>query len=95
MEDAPDEFETFGRIAQTVAMCQEEDLAIELGGLRLLVEDDTTLLFQIAISPDVVVACKVMHLDTHIGEFGDFSQKTGEALGHHIFIFVPEIEHVA
>ena len=70
MEDALDELETLVGIAQTIAMRQEEDLAIELGGLRLLVEDDATLLFQIAIGPDIVVAREIMHLDTHIGEFG-------------------------
>ena len=94
VEDALEQLETLGGIAQTVAMRQEEDLAIEFGGLRLLVEDDATLLFEILISPDVVVARKVMHLDTHVGEFRDLAQETGEALGHYIFVFVPEVEHV-
>ena len=95
VEDALDELETLVGIAQTVTMREEEDLTVEFGGFRLLVEDDTALLFKIAVSPNVVVACEVMHLDAHIGEFGDLAQKTGEALGHYIFIFVPEVEHVA
>ena len=95
MKNTLDKFEALIGITQPVAMCQEEDLAIKLSGLRLLVEDNTALLFQITVSPNVVVACEVMHLDTHIGEFGEFSQEAGEALGHHIFVFVPEVEHVA
>ena len=49
----------------------------------------------ILVGPDVVVAGKVMRLDTHVGELRDFSKETGIALGYYIFIFVPEIEHVA
>ena len=66
VEDTLDEFEALVRITQTVTMRQEENLTIKFSGLRLLVEDDTTLLFQITIGPYVVVACEVMHFDTHI-----------------------------
>lgn len=73
VEDALDEFETLVRIAQTIAMCQEENLAVDLCRFGLLVEDNTTLLFQIAIGPDVVIAREIMHLDTHVSQFRDFS----------------------
>ena len=95
VEDALDELKALIGIAQAITVSEKENLAIEFGGLRLLVEDNTTLLFEILVSPNVVVARKVMHLDAHIGEFGDFSQETGETLGYHIFVFVPEVEHVA
>lgn len=95
VEDALKELEAFVGIAQSVAMRQEEYLTIEFGGLGLLVEDDATLLFQITIGPDVVVACEKMHLDAHVSEFGEFAQKAGKALGHHIFVLVPEVEHIA
>ena len=67
MKDASDELETLVGIAQAIAMRKEEYLAVEFGGLRLLVEDDATLFFKIAVSPDVVVACEIMHLDAHVG----------------------------
>ena len=95
VEDALDELKTLVGIAQSVAMCQEKDLAIEFSSLRLLVENDTTLLFQIAIGPDIVVACEIMHLNPHVGEFGEFTQEASKTFGHYIFIFVPEVEHVA
>ena len=36
-----------------------------------------------------------MHLDTQIGEFGEFAQKTRVTLGDHLAPLVPEVEHVA
>ena len=50
------EFEARVRVAQSVAMSQIEHLAVDVHRFRLLVQDDATLLLQISIHPDVVVA---------------------------------------
>ena len=95
MEDRANDLERLAGVAQAVAMCQIEYLSIELYGLWLLVEDDTTLALQIFVGPDVVVACEIVHLDTHIGQLGYLAKETGEALRHHIAVLVPEVEHIA
>ena len=95
MEDCPDEFETFIRVAQSVAMSQEEYLTVDLCGQRLLMQYDATLLLQIIVSPYIVVACEVMHLNTHVCELGNLSEESGKPLWHYIFVFVPEVKHVA
>ena len=95
MEDAANELKRLTWVAQSVAVGQEEHLSIDLCRFRLLVQDDTTLLLQIIVGPDIVVAGEVMHLDAHVRQFRDFPKESGEAFRHHIFIFIPEVEHVA
>ena len=95
MEDALDELEALAWVAQAVAMGQEEQLAVDLRRLRLLMQYHAALLLQVLIGPDVMVAGEVMHLDTHVGQFGYLAEKAREALRHHILVFVPEVEHVA
>ena len=95
MEDRANDLERLAGVAQAVAMCQIEYLSVELYGLWLLVEYDTTLALQVVIGPDVVVACEIVHLDTHISQLGNLTEETGEALRHHIAVFVPEVEHIA
>ena len=73
MEDGTDKLERLAGVAQAVAMGQIEYLSIELYGLWLLVEDDTTLALQIFVGPDVVVACELVHLDTHVSQFGELA----------------------
>lgn len=36
-----------------------------------------------------------MHLYTHVRQLRQFAEETGEPFRYHIFIFVPEVEHVA
>ena len=67
MEDCPDEFETLVGVAQSVAMSQEEYLTVDLCSQRLLMQYHATFLLQIIIGPDIMIACEVMHLDTHVG----------------------------
>ncbi len=70
-------------------------MAVDFGGLGLLMQNDATLLSQIAIGPDVVVAREIVYLDPHVGEFGELAKEAGVAAGHYIFILIPEVEHVA
>ena len=67
-EHATDELELLVRIAQTVAMCHEEHLTVDLCGERLLVKNHTAFLLQVAIHPDVVVTREVVHLHAHVGQ---------------------------
>ena len=76
-------------------MVKKENLAIDFGGKRLFVENDTTFLLQIVIGPDVMVADEEMHLHPIISQFGEFAEKAAVTSWHHIFVFIPEIEHVA
>lgn len=57
--------------------------------------DDTQFGGQVVENPNVVVADEPVYFDTAVGEFGDFSEKAGEAARHRIFVFVPVVEHVA
>ena len=95
MEQVAQQLELLVWITETVAVCQEEDFSVNLGGERLLVQDDTALFLSVFVGPDVVVAREVMHLDTHVGQFREFAEETGIALRYHVFVFVPEVEHVA
>ena len=95
VEDAAYHLERLVGIAQPVAVSQVENLAIELNCLWLFMQDNTALFLQVFVGPDIVVASEVMYLDTHVGQFGYLSEETGEAFWHHIFIFVPEVEHIA
>ena len=53
-----------------------------------------TLLFQIAIGPNVMVADKVMNLNAQIGQLADFPQKPCITFWYHIAVLVPEVEHI-
>ena len=54
-----------------------------------------TFLLQVAVGPEVVVAHEVVHLHAHVGQFGEFAEEARVALGHHVAVFVPEVEHIA
>ena len=95
VEDGTYEAEFTVGIAQSVAVGEEERASVDFGGQRLPVDDDTTLLLEIAVCPDVVVAGKEMDFDTHVCQFGQFAEETGVATGHDITVFVPEVKHVA
>ena len=69
MEDTLEHLEFFVRITQSVAMSHEEHLSPDLRGQRLFMQDHPTLLFQVTIHPDVMVAGEVMHLHTGIRKF--------------------------
>ena len=95
VEHPPQELELPVGIAETVAVCEVEHVAIDVGGERLPVEDDAAFLLEVAVGPDVVIAREVVHLYAHIGELGNLSEEPSIALRHHVAVFVPEVEHVA
>ena len=82
-------------VAQTVAMGHVEDAVVNLGGHGRLVDLDATLLLEVAVGPEVVVAGKKVYLYAAVGEFGELAEKSGVALGHHVAVLVPEIKHIA
>ena len=89
------QFERAAVVAQAVAVGKMEHLAVNLGGKGLVVHRHATLLLQVVVSPNVVVAREEVHLDAHIGQLRQLAEEAGETLWHHIFIFIPEVEHVA
>ena len=95
VEYPADELERLVGVAQAVTMSHEEYLAVDLCSQRLVVQDDAALFFQILLGPDVVVAGEVMYLDAHIGQLRQFAEEAGVAFGHHVTVFIPEVEHVA
>ena len=95
MEYALDELEALVGVSQPISVSQEEYLSIKFNGLWLLVQDNAALFLQIPVCPDVVVAREVVHFHAHICQLRYFSEETGEALGNHIAVFVPEVEHIA
>ena len=95
MENGANQFERLVRVTHAVAMSQKELMAINLRRLFLFVQNDATLLLQVFIGPDVVIACKVMHLDTHVGQFRQLTQKPRKTFGNDILVLIPEIKHIA
>lgn len=95
VEHAADKLELMVGVAQSVAMGEIEHLAVDVHRLGLFMENHSTFLLQIAVHPDVVVAGEVMHLHTHVGQLRQFAQEARVALGHHILVFIPEVEHIA
>ena len=57
--------------------------------------DESAFFFKIPVSPQVVVAGEEMHLHAHVGQLGKFAEKARVPLRYDIFIFVPEVEHIA
>ena len=60
-------------VAQPIAVRQVEHLTIYLRCKRFLVYNQSALLFQVAISPQVVVSHKEMHLNAHVRQFGQLA----------------------
>ena len=94
MEDGAEKLERTVGITHTIAMSQEELMAVNFCSQRFLVQYHATLLLQIIVCPDVVVACKEMDLDTHIRQLRQLPQEARITLGNDIFVFIPEIKHV-
>ena len=82
-------------VAQPVAVGQEENFAVELGGEWLLMQDDATLALQVVEGPDVVVACEIVDLYPHVGELRKLAEEARIALGYYVLIFKPVVEHIA
>ena len=82
-------------IGKFIAMGKEELPAVYLGQLRLAMHYHATLLLEVVLAPKVVVAGEEMNLGTIVRELGNLTQETGKALGHHILVLVPKIEHIA
>jgi hypothetical protein len=73
VKDGTNNLERAVRVAHTITMGQEELMTVDLGGLGLFVQHHATPLFQILVSPNVMVARKEMHLDTHVRQLRQFS----------------------
>ena len=82
-------------IAQSIAMCQVELLAIDFTSHRLAVDDDSTFLFQIVTTPNVVIANEEMYFHAQVGEFGNLAEETCVTLRHYQLELIPEIKHIA
>jgi hypothetical protein len=55
----------------------------------------SALFYEIVFHPKVMIARKIVHFNAKVGEFGDFTQESGETFGNYRLIFVPEVEHIA
>ena len=95
VEDAPKQLELDRRVAKSITMGKEKDLVANLRGKRLTMENDATLLLQIAVSPYIVVAREEMHLHTKVGQFRELAEEASATLWHDILVFVPKVEHIA
>lgn len=89
------ELEAAVGVAQSVAVRYVEHLVVDLYRLGLGVHDKATLLFEVAVGPDVVVAGEVVHLHAHVGQFRELAQKARVALRHNVAPLAPEVEHIA
>ena len=57
--------------------------------------DHATLLLQVSVCPEIMVAGEEMNLHSHVCKLRYLTQKARVAFGHDITILVPEVEHVA
>ena len=55
----------------------------------------SALFYEIVFHPKVMIARKIVYFYAKVGEFGDFAQESGVALGNYRLIFMPEVEHIA
>ena len=95
MEQESQQLESRIRVAQSVAVCQVELLAVDFGSQRLTVQDDAAFLLEVIAAPDVVVADEEVHFHAEVRQLGQFAQEARVAFGHDGLEFVPEVEHVA
>ena len=58
---------------ESVAVCEIENFTADVEGAGLFVYCYAAFLLQIVLHPHVMVACEVMHLNSHVGEFADFT----------------------
>ena len=74
MENGAQKAERLAVVAQSVAMCQEECLALNLNNLWLIVHDNAALLGQVIFAPDVVIASKEVNGNAHVGKLCQLAQ---------------------
>jgi len=83
------------RITQPVAVSYIKTLAQNIQFLSFLVNNNAHFLLDIAKQPKIVVACEPVHRNAGIGKFGQLAKKTNKTLRHNLFVFVPEVYHIA
>lgn len=82
-------------LIQSIAMSQEEVLAIQCNGSRMSVQNDPGLLRKVIKHPDVMVAGKVVQPNPLVTEFRYLAEYPGISSWYHRFIFKPEVKQVA
>lgn len=95
VKHAAQESELAVGVTQPIAMSQIEEFALDIYSHRFIMHDDTTLLGEILLAPEVVVTDEKVHLYTMVGEFAHLAQEAGKPLRHHVAVFEPEVEYVA
>lgn len=95
MEHLAEEGETPIIITEAIAVSQIKDLAPHFDGTGFIVHDDTALLRQVVLAPDVMIANEKMHLHSSVRQLGQFAQETDMALRHDLTELKPIVEHVA
>ena len=75
-------------------MSQVKPFGINGDDLWLMVDCDATFDWEIVENPNIMVSSEKMDRDTAVGDFGQFTQESGESAGHHRLVFEPEVENV-
>ena len=88
-------FKTFVGVALAVAVVEIEQTAEYLCCQWLAVEYHSAFALKVSVSPYIVIAGEVMHLDAHVGQFGNLAKETCVAFRYDIFPLMPEVEHIA
>ena len=95
VEDAADEKELAVVVAKGIAVSQIEKLAVDFCRQRFVVHYHSTFVLKVAEHPNIVIACEVVYLDTHVGKLREFPEEACVTLRNGISPLVPEVEHVA
>ena len=81
-------------VAEPVTVADKEFLSIKLEYRGVVVHGDVHLLLTIAEHPHVMVADKVMQLDTCIGQFCHLANQPHMSFRDDISVGEPEVEHI-
>ncbi len=93
-EEGAKNAETATGIAQSVAMPKIEHAVGQFNRNGVVVNSHATLLLEIVLGPDVVVAGKEMNLYPIVGKFGYLSQNTRISLRDNMLVLIPEVKYV-
>ena len=80
---------------EAIAMGNEERFAIAFDYLLLSVKDNTQLLWQVIIHPDIVVARKKMNGNPTVNNLRYGAKEPGKPTGYNFSVFVPKVENIA
>lgn len=86
--------EFFVAATNSVSMSKKESFAVNICFQWFAVNVHARFFWEIVEHPEIVIAGKEMHLDTFVGQFGNFPQNASETAWNNPAVFEPEVEDI-